>query len=220
MTDSPGETFVQFTWQNSVARRGWLWRRRQLRRLFRAFRFCRRERSHKGFFEIVNVLEIFNRILLRLSEHSGRDEIEDHMSDILARTDAPAVEDRHDHRAKLLKRVLPDTIEQFRPGHVSHAYSFDFFLLLRGEIERIPQKDVPVPLITGVVGHKRFQSLGKSNFLHLQKTRVSGALPKIIGNRKRATVTPGRKSSLIFDLILQRVDVNRERIMPPRSGDL
>jgi hypothetical protein len=43
-------------------------------------------------------------------------------------------------------------------------------------------------VIAGVVGHKRLESLGESNFLHRQKRRVSNALPKIIGNRKRATV--------------------------------
>jgi hypothetical protein len=80
--------------------------------------------------------------------------------------DAPAIEHRHHHRAEFLKRVPPDAIEQFRPGHVTHADALDFLLLLGREVERVAQKDIPVPLIAGVVGHNRLESLGESNLLH------------------------------------------------------
>src|SRR5262249_31412145 len=116
------------------------------------------------------------------------DQIENHVPYVFAAMYAPAVEDRDDHGAKFLERVLPDAIEQLRPGHMAHAHSLDFLLLLGRKVECIAQKDVPVPVIAGVVGHKRLESLGESNFLHRQKRRVSNALPKIIGNRKRATV--------------------------------
>src|SRR5262245_8208742 len=101
---------------------------------------------------------------------------------------APAIEDRDDHGAKFLERVLPHAIEQFRPGHMTHADSLDFLLLLGRKVECIAQKDVPVPVIAGVVDHKRLEGLGESNFLHRQKRRVSNARSKIVGNRKRATV--------------------------------
>src|SRR6185436_20829305 len=70
-------------------------------------------------------------------------------------------------------RVLADAIEQFRPGHMTHADALGFLLLLGREVERVAQKDIPVPLIAGVAGHNRFESLGESNFLHKEKTRVS-----------------------------------------------
>src|SRR5262245_20882003 len=110
------------------------------------------------------------------------------MPDVFAGTDSPAIEHRHHHWAKFLERVLPHAVEQFRAGHMTHTDALDFLLLLGCEVECIAQKDVPVPVIAGVVGHKRLESLGESNFLHRQKRRVSNALPKIIGNRKRSTV--------------------------------
>src|SRR5262245_21299532 len=95
------------------------------------------------------------------------------MPDVFAGMDAPAIKYRHHHRAEFLERVLPDAIEQFRPGHMTHADPLDFLLLLGCEVERIAQKNVPVPLVAGVIGHNRFESLGKSNLLHQQKNAVS-----------------------------------------------
>src|SRR6476661_7334377 len=56
---------------------------------------------------------------------------------------------------------------------MTHADALDFLLLLGREVERVAQKDIPVPLIAGVAVHNRLESFGESNFLHKQKTRVS-----------------------------------------------
>ena len=106
------------------------------------------------------------RVLLGFSEHPGADQIKNHVPDVFAGMDAPAIEHRHHHRAEFLERVLPDAIEQFRPGHVTHADALDFLLLFGGEVERVAQKDIPVPLIAGVAAHNRLESFGESNFLH------------------------------------------------------
>src|SRR5262249_55453852 len=100
---------------------------------------------------------------------------------------APAIEHCHHHRAEFPQRVLPRAVEQFRPGYMTHADALEFLLLLGGEIERVTQKDVAIPVIAGVGGHNRLESLGESNFLHQQKTRVSNALRKIIGKAAWAT---------------------------------
>ena len=56
---------------------------------------------------------------------------------------------------------------------MTHAAAFDFLVLLGREVERVAQKDIPVPLIAGIAVHNRLESFGESNFLHKQKTRVS-----------------------------------------------
>src|SRR5215470_8524131 len=119
MTDSQGEIFVQFTWQNLLARCGWLCSRRFWRR-FRALRFCRCERCYKCLFEIVDIFEIFDRILLGFSEDTGGDQIKNHVPDVFAGMDAPAIEDCHYHRPEFLEGVLPHAIEQFWPGHMTY----------------------------------------------------------------------------------------------------
>src|SRR5215472_14895900 len=234
MTDSQGEIFVQFTWQNLLARCGWLCRRRFWRR-FRALGFCRCERRHKRLFEIVDIFEIFDRILLGLSENTGGDQIKNHVSDVFAGMDAPAIEHCHHHRAEFLERVLPDSVEQFRPGHVTHADALDFLLLLGREVERIAQKNVAIPLVVGIVGYNRLESLGESNLLHRQKRRVSNALPKIIGNRKRATAeslsaankqTSGSRNGSLLLLVIgkyacsttKRRTATRRKCAPPEAN--
>jgi len=84
---------------------------------------------------------------------------------------------------------------------MTHADSLDFLLLLRREVERIAQKDVPVPVIARVVGYNRLESLSESNFLHQLKTRVLKALRKIIGKAGRATAVELARniSQLRFD---------------------
>src|SRR5207248_7938561 len=118
MTDSQGEIFVQFTLPKLFARCCWLWRR-QLCRRFGSFRFCRCEWSHERFFEIVNVFEILDRILLGFSENAGADQIKNHVPDVFAGLDTPAIEHSNDHRAEFLERVLPDAIEQFWPRYMT-----------------------------------------------------------------------------------------------------
>src|SRR6476646_12244629 len=65
---------------------------------------------------------------------------------------------------------------------MTHADALDFLLLLGREVERVAQKDIPVPLIAGVAIHNRLESFGESNFLHKQKTRVSKRAAE--GNRQ------------------------------------
>src|ERR1044071_5144679 len=177
MTESPGDIFVQFTLAELLARASGLWRG-YLCRWFLTLRLRRCERSYKCLFEVVNILEILNRIFFSFSENPGGDQIKNHMSNVLARMNAPAIEHRHYHRAEFFQRILPNAIEQFWTGYMAHADTSDLFLLLCRKIERIAQKNVTVPLIAGVVGHNRFESLSESNFLHGQKTRVSNALLK------------------------------------------
>ena len=84
--------------------------------------------------------------------------------------DSPVIEDRHYHRSEFLQSVPPNSVEQFRPGHVTHADAFDFLLLFRRKIEGVTQKDIGVPPVTWIAGKNRIESLGKPNFLHQQKS--------------------------------------------------
>src|SRR5205823_14118526 len=119
-------------------------------------------------------------IFLGLPKNSGTDEIEDHVTDVLAGPDAPAVEHGNDQRSEFLQGILADAFEQFRSGNMPHCCPFNFLLLLGREIERVPQKDVSLALITRVAGHNGIESFGKSNLLHelvgamiISKTRAS-----------------------------------------------
>ena len=49
---------------------------------------------------------------------------------------------------------------------MTHGGAFDLLLLFGGEIERVAQKNIRLPLITWVAGHDGIESFGKSNFLH------------------------------------------------------
>src|SRR5204862_434536 len=144
-------------------------------RRFCSFRFCRCKWSHERFFEIVNVFEILDRILLGFSENADADQIKDHVPDVFAGLDTPAIEHRDDHRAEFLERVLPDAIEQFWPRYMTHADSLDFLLLRRREVERIAQKDVPVAVIVDL-GHARSELLA-SKFETGQALLYSAARP-------------------------------------------
>ena len=109
---------------------------------------------------------MFDRILLGLPEYASADEVKDDVPNVLAGMDSPVIEDGYHHRSEFLESVPPHTVEQLRPGYVSHADAFDFLLLLRREIESVPYKDINVPLITWIAGNNGIESLGKANFLH------------------------------------------------------
>src|SRR4029450_13851529 len=145
----------------------------QLRSWFDGFRFRRCERLHKRLLEIVNVFKVLYRILLGFPENAGTDQVKYHMPDVFAGTDSPAIEHGHHHWAEFLERVLPDAIEQFRAGYMTHTDALGFLLLLGRKVERVAQKDIPLPLIARVAAHNRLESLGESNFLHRWKARVS-----------------------------------------------
>ena len=133
---------------------------------FRSRRFFRCERLHKNLFKIINVLEMFDRIILGLPKYASADKVKDYVPNVLAGMDSPVIEDSYHHRSEFLESVPPHTVEQLRPRHVAHADAFDFLLLLRREIERVPQKDISVPLVTRIAGNNGIESLGKANFLH------------------------------------------------------
>ena len=137
-----------------------------MRRRFRSRRFFRGEGSHKDLFKIINVLEMFDRILLGLPEYASADEIKDDVPDVLAGMDSPVIEDGYHHRSEFLESVPSHTVEQLWPRYVADADAFDFLLLLRREIKRVPQKDISVPLITRIACNNGIESLGKPNFLH------------------------------------------------------
>src|ERR1700693_1396426 len=110
--------------------------------------FCGRERLYERLLKIINILEVLQRIFLGFSKNSGPDQIENHVPDILAALDSPIIEHRDHHRPELLERVLPNAVEQFRTGHMTHGGAFDLLLLFSGEIERVAQKNIRLPLIT------------------------------------------------------------------------
>ena len=114
----------------------------------------------------------------------------------------PAIEHRHNHRAKLLQRVLTDAVEQFRPGNMTHADALDLLLLLGCEVERVAQKDVAVPVITRVIGDNRLERFGESNLLHQQKTCPSTRLLK--DNRQCQTGNCERFKPEIVDFALSQ----------------
>src|ERR1051326_4272680 len=62
--------------------------------------FFRRERLHKRLLKVVNILEIFDRVLIRLPKNSRADEIEDHVPDVFSRMDAPVLKHCQHHRSK------------------------------------------------------------------------------------------------------------------------
>jgi len=109
---------------------------------------------------------MFDRILLGLPEYASPDEVKDDVPNVLAGMDSPVVEDGNHHGAEFLESVPPHTVEQLRPRYVAHADAFDFLLLLGGEIESVPQKEISVSLITWIAGNNGIESLGKANFLH------------------------------------------------------
>jgi len=133
---------------------------------FRSRRFFRCERLHKNLFKIINVLEMFDRIILGLPKYASADKVKDYVPNVLAGMDSPVIEDSYHHRSEFLESVPPHTVEQLRPRNVAHADAFDLLLLLRREIERVPQKDISVPLVTRIAGNNGIESLGKANFLH------------------------------------------------------
>src|SRR5205809_7873920 len=140
----------------------------QMRWGFRSRGFFRCERLHKNLFKIINVLEMFDRILLGLPEYASADEVKDDVPNVLAGMDSPVIEDGYHHRSEFFESVPSHTVEQLRPRYVAHIDAFDFLLLLRREIERVPQKDISVPLITWIACNSGIESLGKANFLHYQ----------------------------------------------------
>jgi len=109
---------------------------------------------------------MFDRILLGLPEYAGADQVKHDVPNVLAGMDSPVIEDGYHHGSEFLESVAPHPVEQLRPRDVAHADTFDFLLLLRREIERVPQKDISVPLITWIAGNNGIESLGKANFLH------------------------------------------------------
>src|SRR6185437_13402820 len=103
--------------------------------------FFRREWLRENLFEIINVPEIFDRIVLGFSEYPGANQVKNHVSDVLGRVNAPTIENRHDHRSELLERVLAQSLQELRSSHVPDAGAFRFLLLLGREIERVTQKN-------------------------------------------------------------------------------
>src|SRR4030095_5623218 len=80
-----------------ISRRLSLSRRSRLRR--GQFRLCprhrwffRRERLHENLFEIINVPEIFDRILLGFPEYHGANHVKKHVSDVLGWVKAQTIE--------------------------------------------------------------------------------------------------------------------------------
>src|SRR5205823_14831887 len=124
------------------------------------------KRLHEGLLKVVDVLEILDRIFRSFSKYSGIDQIKNHVSNIFAGMNTPVIETRHDHRSEFFERVLPDTVVQLRHAHVAHRSALYLLLLFRGEIKRIPQKHICIPLVTRVAGHHGIKSFSKSNFLH------------------------------------------------------
>src|SRR5207247_8786862 len=122
-------------------------------------------RLHKSLVKIIDVLEIFDGILLGLPEYPGADQVKNHVSNVFAKMNAPVIENRHDQRPKFLERVLPHPFQQFRPTYMTHSSYLDFLLLFRREIERITQKNIRVPLVARVAGQDRIKIFGQSNFL-------------------------------------------------------
>ena len=137
-----------------------------LRWRFGARWFFRGERLYKSLFKIIDVLEILNRILLCLSKYAGADQVKNHVPNVFAGMNSPIVENRHDQRSELLERVLPHASQQLGSRHMPDGGALDFLLLFCGEIERVAQKNVRIPLVTRVAGHDRIKSFGKSNLLH------------------------------------------------------
>src|ERR1043166_11587 len=140
------------------------WQFRPRRRGANRFHWC--ERFHECLLEIIDVLEVFDRIFFGFPENTGLDEVENHVTNVFGAADAPALENRQHHRAKFLEHVLTHTVEQFRSRHVAYARALDFLLLFRREIKRVPQKYIGLPLITRVSRHNGIERFGESNLLH------------------------------------------------------
>ena len=118
---------------------------------------------------MINVPEIFYRILLGFSEYPGANQVKNHVSDILGRVNAPAIENRHDQRSELLERVLPQSLQELRSSHVPDAGALRFLLLFRREIERVTQKNICISLVSRIAPDDGIKRFSKSNFLHGMK---------------------------------------------------
>jgi hypothetical protein len=82
---------------------------------------------------------------------------------------APTIENRHDHRPELLERVLPQSLQEFRPSYVPDAGAFHFLLPFGREIERVTQKNICISLVPRVAPDNGIKRFSKSNFLHGMK---------------------------------------------------
>src|SRR5207302_443585 len=125
--------------------------------------------------------------------------------------DSPVVENRHHQGSEFFESVLPHSIQQFRAGHMTNADAFNLFLFFGCEIERVAQKGIGVPLVTWVAGSNRVKSLCETNLLHQQKNARPNAILKLI---VKAEMSKGLSRLLsIFELVLQRIDINRKGIV-------
>ena len=86
----------------------------------------------------VGAPEIVEGVRLGLPEDAHRDQIEDHLAEVVATANAPIFEDRRHQRAKLLQRVEADAFEQLLAGDMTALAAFaSLFALLDGVVERV-----------------------------------------------------------------------------------
>src|SRR5688572_10746827 len=130
-----------------------------------AHRLRGQERRDEGFVKLVAALEIINGVGLSFPKNANADEIEDHFTKVFAAPDPPVIENRHDHRAKLLQCVLADALEQLRAVRVSCAL-LRFFALFDGVVERLSEKVVSVAIKPRVLFMDHVKRFAKIEFLH------------------------------------------------------
>src|SRR5262249_36745338 len=146
------------------------------------------KRLHKGIVKIVDRLEVVDRILLRFSEDSRPDQIENNTANVLAAFDSPMGKHGRDHRAKFFQGINSHPFEQLRASHMTHRCALGFLLLLGGVVERVAKEDVGITVIARVSRDDRIQSFSKSNFLHGKEAARKSASAMISGSVARANL--------------------------------
>jgi tetratricopeptide (TPR) repeat protein len=132
-----------------------------------------RNRSHgqKGRDERVvkrvSAPEIVDGVRFRLSENADRNQIEDHLAEVVAAADAPILKDRRHHRAELLQRVETDAFEELLAGDVAGWAAFaGLFALLDGVVERIAEEMIGVAFVARILLADDIEGFTKIKFLH------------------------------------------------------
>ena len=124
------------------------------------------KRRDKRIVETVHPFKVRKRILVGLSKNPLVDQLINHFSKILTRGYPPCFKNRWDHGSKILKRVLPDSLQQLPPAHMGGAKVSIFLRLLDRKFESIFQEKISITIEPWGIQDDEVYCGGKVNFLH------------------------------------------------------
>src|SRR5439155_750018 len=112
----------------------------------------RQVRFAEGLEKIVAALKIGAAVLFRLRQPADLDHVEYDVAEVLARMDAPLLEQAHRHRPELRERKLADAGQQLLPGDMARAAlarTGDGFLRV---VQRLAHKCIRLLMVARVLG--------------------------------------------------------------------